>query len=169
MAPVVAADQADQAQEFRVKTAFIYNFSQFIEWPATSFATPAAPLTICVMGEDPFGDSLLALQKRSYLTHPIVISYPKTVAEARTCRILYVDDPARTALGRDVAKALGDAPVLTVSSSEDATSSGVCIGFLLQDGKIRWTLNLDAARRAHLKVSAKLIEIAVSVVGETPR
>lgn len=162
----VFAEQADLNQEYRVKAAFIYNFSQFIEWPGNGFADANSPLTICVMGDDPFGETLLALQKRNYMGRPIAISYPKTIADARNCRILYIDDPAKTPLGRDVAKTLGDAPVLTVSSSDDAMASGICIGFVLQEGKIRWTLNLDAARRAHLKISAKLIEIAIAVVGE---
>jgi hypothetical protein len=161
--------QTATMQEYQVKAALIYNFSQFIEWPANSFSEANSPLTICVMGDDPFGDSLLALQKRKYQTRPIVINYPKTVAEARSCRILYVDDPGKTVLGRDVAKSLGDAPVLTLSSSEDALNSGICIGFLPQDGKIRWTLNLEAARKAHLRISAKLIEIAVAVFGEASR
>lgn len=170
--PPALSDQAagiEGAQEYRVKAAFLYNFSQFIEWPSASFAASNSPLSICVMGDDPFGESLLALQKRTYQARPIVVSYPKTVAEARKCSILYVDDAGKTLLGRDVGKALGDAPVLTVSSSEEAMASGICIGFLLQEGKIRWTLNLDAAHRAHLKISAKLIEIAVAVVGETIR
>ncbi len=81
-APFVLAANADNAQEYRLKAAFIYNFSQFIEWPANSFPQPDSPFTICVVGDDPFGDALLALQKRSYQGHPIVVNYPKTAAEA---------------------------------------------------------------------------------------
>ncbi|MBV8633999.1 MAG: YfiR family protein [Burkholderiaceae bacterium] len=165
----VRAQSIDGVQEYRLKAAFIYNFSQFIEWPAGSFASPDSPFPICVVGDDPFGDALLALQKRSYQGRRIVISYPKTAAEARSCRILYVDNPLKTAQWREFDKVLSDVPVLTVSSGEDVVSSGICIGFVPREGKIRWTLNLGAARRAQLKISAKLIEIAVAIVGETTR
>jgi hypothetical protein len=167
--PPAIAQIVEDAPEFELKAAFIYNFGKFIEWPAAAFPETSSPFPVCVMGKDPFGESLLALQKRTYNGRPIVINYPKTVAEARDCRILYVDDPGRTPLGRDVGKALGTAPVLTVSSSNDAIEAGIGIRFVQQSGKVRWEMNLDATRRAQLKVSAKLIEISVAVVDEARR
>ncbi len=161
-----AAEPAEPSQEALLKVALIYNFSQFIEWPASAFSAPSAPLSICVMGSDPFGNSLAALSKRSSNGRPIAIAYPQTLAEARLCQILYVDGAQRTALGRDLGNALGAAPVLTISSS-DASEAGIAIRFVHYAGKIRWTMNLDATRRARLKVSAKLIEIAVEVLGES--
>jgi hypothetical protein len=169
VAPSASAANAENVQEYRLKAAFIYNFSQFIEWPAGVFPQADSPFAICVLGDDPFGEALLAVQKRSYQGHPIVVNYPKTAAEARNCRILYVDDPGKTTLWREIGKNLGDAPVLTVSSGEDAMASGICIGFVPREGKIRWALNLNAARKAQLKISAKLIEIAVAIVGESVR
>jgi hypothetical protein len=167
--PWAQSQQSDIVQEYRLKAAFLYNFSQFIEWPESAFATPETPFTICVVGDDPFGDTLLALQKRKYQARAIEIIHPQSIAEARNCRILYVDDPRKSALWRDIVKNLGDTPVLTVTSSDDAMTSGVCIGFVPRDGKVRWTMNLNAARKAQLKISAKLIEIAVAIVGEAPR
>lgn len=168
-APTAAAAQGDAVEEYRLKSAFIYNFSQFIEWPAMAFAKADSPFAICVMGHDPFGEALHALEKRSYNTHPIVINYPKSVVEARTCKILYVDDLANAELGRNPHLALGDLPILTISSDEGAMDAGIGIGFVDQGGKLRWNLNLDVVRKAQLKVSAKLIEIAVMVVGERKR
>lgn len=154
--------------EYPLKAAFIYNFGKFIEWPSSAFEKSDDPFYICLMGNERFGESLQALKKSSYNQRPISVSYPKTLAEARRCHVLYVDDPSNSPLGSGAWKALGEAPVLTVSSDSGAIESGVCIGFVQQSGKLRWALNLDALRRAKLKVSAKLIEVAITVIGEVP-
>jgi len=165
----VFAQQSDNVSEYKLKAAFIYNFSQFIEWPESAFSAPDAPFQICVVGDDPFGEILKPIQKRKYHTHPIEISYPKTVSEAGSCRILYLDTQNKASQWRDIVKNLGDAPVLTVTSNIDAMDSGFCIGFVSLEGKTRWNMNLAAARKAQLKISAKLIEIAVMIVGEASR
>ena len=169
LAPVAysrAADVEDNRDESRLKLAMMYNFSNFVEWPAAVLPRPDTPFLICVMGADPFGPLLQALEKRNYQGHPIVVGHPTTIDGARKCHILYIDKPAATALGRDVGRALANTPVLTVSSGGDATDAGIAIGFILQNERIRWNMNLNAIRQAQLKVSAKLIEIAVNVIGE---
>ena len=92
-----------------------------------------------------------------------------TITEAKNCRILYIHNSGKSGQWRDLAKNLGDAPVLTVSSSDDAMQNGIGIGFVTKEGKIRWSLNLNSTRKAQLKVSAKLIEIAIAIVGESSR
>jgi hypothetical protein len=168
LTPAVA-QQIDNVHDYQLKVVFIYNFSKFIEWPDTAFADSNASFQVCVVGENPFGESLQSLNNRQYRTHPIVIKFPQTIAEAKNCHILYVGDINKSAQWRDLVKNLGDTPVLTVSSSSDAAESGIGIGFVTRDGKIRWDLNLNATRKAQLKVSAKLVEIAASIIGEVPR
>ncbi len=163
------AQNIDSANEYQLKAVFIYNFSKFIEWPESAFTDSAAGFQICVLGDDPFGEFMKALSNRNYLTHPILIKYPHNLNEAKKCHILYVSDSGKSGPWHDIVKNLGDAPVLTVSSSEEAMQAGIGIGFVIKDGKIRWAINLNSTRKAQLKVSAKLVEIAVSIIGETAR
>lgn len=159
--------QAQSDEEFKLKAAFIYNFTQYVEWPTGAFAGPDVPFHVCVVGTNPFGEHLRALESRSYKTHPIALTYPRSLAQARTCHILYTDDLRTNALGKEPWKALADSPLLTVSSASGASEAGMGIGFVVQSGRLRWTLNLTATRQAQLKVSSKLVEIALSVVGES--
>ncbi len=165
----MSADSNATQEESRLKLAMMYNFSNFIEWPAAVLPRADTPFLICVMGSDPFGALLLPLEKRNYQGHPIQLGRPVTVEAARRCHILYVDNPGATALGRDVGHTLAGASVLTVSSDSDAIEAGIAIGFVQHNERMRWNMNLSALRRAQLKASAKLIEIAVSVVGEGGR
>jgi len=163
------AQQIDNVHDYQLKVVFIYNFSKFIEWPEAAFADNNASFQVCVVGENPFGESLQSLNSRLYKTHPIAVKFPQSLAEAKNCHILYIGESGKSTPWRDLIKNLGDAPVLTVSSSGDAAESGIGIGFVTKEGKIRWDLNLNATRKAQLKVSAKLVEIAASIIGEVPR
>ena len=44
--------------EYQVKAVFLFNFSQFVDWPPASFADGRSPLVIGVLGRDPFGATL---------------------------------------------------------------------------------------------------------------
>lgn len=164
--PCFAQAQADSATEGRLKTAFLYNFSQYIEWPSHAFAQADTPFQVCVLGRDTLGSSLQALESRSYKSHPIVVSHPASPRAARSCHIVYFEMASTTPQARELAQTLGDAPVLVVSSDPEALAMGASIGFIPLNGKLRWTLNLAATRKAQLKVSVKLVEIALTVVGE---
>ena len=159
--------QGLSADEYKLKAAFLYNFTQYVEWPVTAFSSPSAPFVVCVAGNNPFGEHLKALESRMYKTHAIAVAFPKTLTEVRSCHILYADDLRATNFGREPWKILADLPLLTVSSTNEASEAGFGIGFMIQSGRLRWALNLAATRQAQLKVSSKLIEIAASVTGDT--
>lgn len=165
--PVLACAQPDEvqfAEEYKLKAAFLFNFGKFVDWPAPAFAAPDASLRICLVGRDPFGASLRALEGKLQRGRPIAVVPIRSAAELPGCHMLYGDGEKDFAFAGISARTLGDLPVLTVTSS--AGSEGwTVIRFVQHGGKLRWELNLDAARKANLKISAKLIEIAVSVVG----
>ena len=169
IAPAALAQKAASVDEYQLKAVLIYNFSKFIEWPASAFADNSANFQICVMGRNPFGDALKSLTSRSYQTHPIVIQYPQTASEAKSCHILYIDDASKSAEWHDISRALADASILTVSNGAESAQSGSGIAFVSREGKIRWVLNLTATRKAQLKVSAKLVEIAADIIGDPAR
>jgi len=160
-----AAAELDRAGEYQLKAAYLFNFSQFIEWPDASFADPAQPFRICVLGRDPFGDSLRVLESRRYKQRPIATAHLKDPGEARQCQILYLDDDS-AARGEAVIRELADQAILTVSSRDGFAALGGAIQFSQQGPRVRMTINLDAARRAQLRVSAKLLEVALQVIGK---
>lgn len=156
-------------EEYNLKAAFIYNFTQFIEWPASAFASENAPFNICVMGRNRFGEILETLEKRNYKGHPLVVDYPKAMTETRACKIIYIHDPLSAGIGHGFGSTLGTAPVLTISGNGEAMEDGFGIGFVSQNGRVRLVLNLDATSKAQLKLRSKLIEVAVTVMGEVKR
>ena len=43
-----AANAGEASLEYAVKANFLYKFGPFVDWPATAFATPSSPFTICL-------------------------------------------------------------------------------------------------------------------------
>jgi hypothetical protein len=162
-----AAEPDLRLSENDLKAALIYNYTQFIEWPAAAFARPNAPFQICIVGNAAIRAALMGLERRQHRGHPISVVQPSGREGLAQCHVLYVDNARSFGAATDITGLLGDAPTLTISSASDATENGFAIGFVTRDDRVRWNMNLHVARRAHLKISANLIEIAVSVVGES--
>lgn len=169
-AAAARAQEREAVDVNRLKAAFLYNFSQFIEWPDTSPASADAPFVICLAGAgkgtNNFSAALAPLEKRKHKGRAIVVQRPSTLTEARKCQILYLPD-AKLALadGKPLLPQLADAPILTVSEAPDLAVSGAGIGFVEQDGKLRLVIDLGLLRPAKLRPSAKLLEIALAVNG----
>src|ERR1700679_3175966 len=69
-----AVAQEPAPSENQVKAAFLYNFAKFIKWPDDSFPEKNTPITIGILGENPFGTDLeVAVKNRTISGHPVVI------------------------------------------------------------------------------------------------
>ncbi len=150
--------------EYRLKAAFLYRITQFVEWPDSNAGGEDAAFTLCVLGGDPFGESLRELTARKVGQRRIALLYPVSVKEAQVCQIVYLHEVTRKTQA-ELSSAVGDLPVLTVGGSPQFIDQGGAIGFVVEGGKLRMELNLDVLRRANLKPSAKLVEVAVRTLG----
>ena len=157
--------QANPSNEYQVKAAFLFNFAKFIDWPASSFGNPQAPFSICILGKDPFGRSIDdALQGKAIGEHPVSVQRVKDTAGARHCQILF----AGILESRNLAPLLDGlkgASVLLVGDVDGFAASGGTIQFTLEEDHIRFLINVDAADRAGLKFSSKLLAVAKIVHG----
>lgn len=146
--------------EYQIKAVFLYNFAQFVEWPATAFANETTPLVIGVLGDDPFDGVLDAAVKEEKLgQRPLEIRRFGRVEEISTCHILFISRSESARLDR-ILSSLRDRSVLTVSDMEDFTRRGGIIRFLTENKKVRMRINLDGAKRVGLTISSKLLRPA---------
>jgi hypothetical protein len=139
---------------YRVKAAFLYNFFKFVEWPPS--APQEGPLYICVAGRNPFGDVLdqtvegEAVNGRRLATRVILEPEPG-------CHILFVPDGAAATA---YLRAARGTPALTVGERPDFITQGGMVSFFHQGTNIRFTINPDAAERAKVRISSRLLELA---------
>jgi hypothetical protein len=154
--PLVAAGPT----EYEVKAVFLFNFTQFVDWPASAFASPTSPLVIGVLGEDPFGQTLdEAVAGETVNGRPLAVRRYHAIDEIEDCHILFINPPTQRPLPA-VLESLRAHNVLTVSDSREFARAGGVIEFVTVDNKIRLQINLDAAKLANLTISSKLLKPA---------
>lgn len=151
---------AAQPTQYQVEAVFLFNFSQFVTWPPAAFSRADAPIVIAVLGADPFGAELDAVVKGERVEgHPLVVRRYQDVSEVKDCHILYIDRSEAPRLPA-IVDALRGRSILTVSDIDHAARSGVMIGLVNEDGRIRLRINVLAARAGGLVLSSKLLRPA---------
>jgi YfiR/HmsC-like len=155
--------RAEESLEYKIKAAYLYNFTKFISWPETTAAT----FNICVVGDDPFNDLLNGLESKNALGKPIRILRYSSLGEVKNCQIVYFDNTDRLPnIVLPNALLVGNLnDSLTVSSQPFFAESGGMIGFVLEEEKVKLHINLKALKQGGLGISAKLIEVS-TLVGE---
>ena len=152
-------------EEYSVKAAFLFHFAQFIEWPPGAFKDAGAPMTYCTVGEDPFRGALeAALNGKIVGARVLRVVHFKQVEEVRECQVVFLGGLGKKT-DPEALKALADRPVLTVGEAQEFAQDGGMIGFRLEENKVRFEINLAAAERAGLKISARLLALASKVIG----
>lgn len=167
-AAAMAGADARKDLEYQVKAAFLFNFAKFVEWPADAFAKPGDPLAICVLGKDPFGESLDQVVRGETVNgRPLVVRRPRQALEARGCQILFLAGLERQRQDEALAAVEG-ASILTVGEGDGFLASGGVIRFVLEQNRVRFDVNLAAAEASRLKLSSRLLSLAHTVQPSQP-
>jgi hypothetical protein len=159
---------AQQSEEYRVKAAFLYHFTELVEWPADARGDSKKSLAICTLGKDPFGGDLEATLKDKMIGgQRLEIRHLKQPDEASGCLAVFIAGDRK--LMEQTLGALKDSSVLTVGDSADFAKQGGMIGFSMEsDDKVRFVINVDAATKSRLKISSRLLVLAKTVIGSHP-
>ena len=166
---LAAAPQRSEAApsvEYQVKAGFLFNFAKFVQWPASAFSAPDSPIVVGILGDDPFGPFLdQVVQAEPVERHKVVVKRIARPEDAGQCHILFVP---RSVSGPSAAIMAGlrAKSVLTVGETDRFLEEGGIINLVIDRSKVRFEINLDAAREARLTVSSKLLKLARKVQGE---
>jgi hypothetical protein len=165
----VMQGQSGAASEYAVKAAFLFHFAQFVEWPAAAFRDASSPLVYCTIGLDPFQGALdAALSGKMIGARAFQVRHYKEAQEAHGCHVLFIGAEQKRQLSAALSELKGT-PVLVVGESDKFVDEGGMIGFSLEENKVRFEINLEAAEKAGLKISAKLLALAKTVRGAPKR
>jgi YfiR/HmsC-like len=161
--PAAPAD-VTVAGEYQVKAIFLYNFVQFITWPAAAFPDAHTPIIIGILGDDPFGPSLEDAVRGEVIDgRALTIKRFKGIEEVVRAHMLFVSKSETGRLSQILAAVQGRS-ILTVGESEAFAHQGGIINFITVGNKVRYEINVEAAKRAHLDISSKLLRLA-KIVG----
>lgn len=151
---------AAQAPEYDLKAAFLFNFVKFVEWPAQAFPSDRAPVNLCVYGQDPFGSTLDKVIEGERVGERSLVVRRPGLEELDGCHVLFISRSEAERLGGVLAR-VGSKPVLTVADTDGFLQAGGAINFVLEGSKVRFLINQKAAERNGLRISSRLLRLAM--------
>jgi len=147
-------------REYQVKAAFVYNFTQFVEWPDSAFASKDSPFVVATVGADPFNGALeQAMAAKSVADRSVTVEHFASVDSVGPCQLLFVP-ASQDSSAKALCDKLDGKPVLTIGESDEFLPAGGGVRFFFEDNRIRFEINLDPIAADGLKVSAKLMKLA---------
>jgi hypothetical protein len=163
MAPSVEAQAQSSASENRMRAAYLYHFSQLIQWPVDAMGNRDHPFLFCTIDDDPLhGELDAAVEGKSMGKRPLQVLHLKQKDSLADCRILYI--------GKNQSK-IGDLlarvrlnPIVTIGDSDRFIEQGGMIRLGLENDRLRFDINLDRAEATGVQISSRLLLLARSVV-----
>jgi YfiR/HmsC-like len=164
-APGALAQDRDSSNssEYLIKAGFIFNFAKFVDWPPTTFAQPDSPIVIGILGTDPFGaiiDQIVQDKKiggRGFVVKRL--KWGTDLKDLKECKILFVGASERVHID-ELVQIVKGLPILTVGETPGFAEHGGVIRLVLEDNRVRFEVNVDAARQAGLTISSRLLTLA---------
>jgi hypothetical protein len=144
--------------EATMKTAYLYNFTKFIQWPDEQRTT----LRLCIMGETQLSKSLDSLTGKQVRNMQISVRSAVTLQNIPQCDLVFVPAGYRQPLER-VRQMVNNYPILIVTESSETLPKGTMVALILNDDRIFFEIDLSATRQLGLQVSAKMLQLARKV------
>jgi hypothetical protein len=150
------------ASELSVKAAFLYKFTEYVDWPGTPAAADA-PFTIGVLGSGAFADELLRMtEDRSVGRRYINVRRLSPNDAVDDLQVLFIAAEQRGRLSELLSPARGR-PILTVTEAEGALADGSIINFTVMGDRVRFEVSLDAAQSSQLRLNSRLLAVAQTI------
>jgi hypothetical protein len=149
--------------EYEVKAAYLYQFGKFVEWPEGGLSRTDDPFAICIVGTDPFGAVLdETISGRTVQDKKVIAKRLTPTDDKSSCNILFVSPSEQHRLV-NVLREVSGRSILTVGTTAEFLSQGGMINFRLEQGKVRFEVNLAALQQGNLKMSSELLKVATLI------
>lgn len=148
------------SSEYLVKAGFIYNFAQLVQWPPAAFSQANSPIVIGILGTDPFGETIdRVVEGKKLEGRSLVVKRLKRGASVKDCNILFVSSSEAARL-EEVLQNTKNLPILTIGEMPGFAMRGGIINLTVEGNKIRFEVNIEAAKQANLNISSRLLALA---------
>lgn len=147
-------------QEYHVKVTYLLRFNKFVTYPENRFSSPHSPIHICVLGDDPFQNSLdTAAKSETAQYRSFNVSYLQNLEEVNICHTLFISSSEKDQLPT-ILSHIKSQPILTVSDMENFVTRGGMIQFYILDNSVRFMIDLTTVQEANLIISSHMLSVA---------
>ncbi|TKB25514.1 YfiR family protein [Desulfopila sp. IMCC35006] len=158
----IAANTETEGLEYKLKAAFLLNFSKFTTWPKEAFSEAGQTFDFCIIGKDPFGKALDGLESKKVGGRNVRLHHAGSTADAKTCHVMFISKSEQSHLAQLLQAVVGR-PVLTVSDIEGFSRQGGILEFVTKDGRLSFVANNQQALHSGLQINASLLNLAAEV------
>jgi hypothetical protein len=162
-APLRAGAQSAAGSEERVKAAYLFRLLNYVEFPGHA---TTAPYVVGVMEDELVAGELAQLVAGKQVNgREVGVRKLAAGAPLGGLDVLFISRSERTRQPY-ILKQVRSAPLLTVTETGEGLEQGSIINFRIVDGHVRFEISLPAADLAGIKLSSRLLGLAVKVVKE---
>lgn len=159
---------AQEIADHEIKAVFLYNFANFITWPADAFEQRSSPFNFCIIGRSKINDSLaIAIKDEVIKGRTLQLVELKSSTDISNCQILFINAIELRNQTEIISNYSGKA-TLIVGDTRDFISKGGMISLVQKKRRIHPMINLEAVSNVHMKVSSKLLRLATLTKNPKP-
>jgi hypothetical protein len=137
--------------------------------PAKSESRRLSPYVIGIVEADVIANELIKISSgRRINNRPVIVRKLRAADALDGAHLVFVGRAERGRIAQ-LAKSVQSQPILIVTETEGALGQGSTINFVQADDRIRIEVSLDTAEKSGLKLSSRLLAIAVNVVKDSQR
>ncbi len=159
---VVAQDWTGRlsVSEYKLRAAYLYNFSKFIRWPESAFESRESAFVIGLLGENAPMEIAELLNSRTIGSRPIKVRQYRIGESMDGCHLLYLQSSQKW---KSVLKTLKSSRVITVGDALSFADEGGAIQLLTIRKRLRFIINLKAAGFAGVDIDSRLLSLALEI------
>lgn len=146
--------------EYKLRAAYLYNFSKFIRWPESAFRNKESALVIGLLGADAPMEIAELLNSRTIGSRPIQVRQYQTGESIDGCHLLYLQSNRNW---KPLLKELKSSRVITVGDTPSFADDGGAIQLLTIRKRLRFIINLKAPGFADVDIDSRLLSLALEI------
>ncbi len=149
-----------KAQNEKYKAIFIYNFTKYVEWPAS---VKQDKFIIGVYGNSPIIKELSTIsQNKTAGSKQIEVIRYSSIDQISNCNILYITK-SKGNKTNDIISKVNNQNTLIISDGHSISDNGASINFVVKDGKQKFEISKKNIQQQGLNVDPKLISLGIKI------
>lgn len=156
LTPYLSNAYADEASDYQIKSAFLFNFLKLTEIPS---AIKRGTIIICIAGNAEETLPFESIHGKEIGNLRVEVRASQSTSDVEDCDALFVANSAALRI-KSIIEQYSRAGVMTVGEDEGFLDSGGMIRFFHEDSRVRFEVNSKLVASAGLHMSSKVLSLA---------
>jgi hypothetical protein len=149
------------SKEYTLKAAFLFKLTRYVQWPES-----AAPFSIGIVGNDPFGNVLdQIVSGESVNKRAVVVKRSRNLADLKDCDVLFVSSSEKDQVPQ-LLRELDQSKTLIIGDTDGFCRKGGIVNLIIENGRLSFEINPRAAKKHGIVIDPQVLSLAKIVESE---